>query len=172
MSHSEHKNDTVKPKKINIQFWPFLLILLPSLIIFTGIAIAFMDDHIKQDFYPEKTSKNSEKLDQINKARNLEIQADIDIDVSVWQLTIDSNTDLGDNHLIVELQHKSMSQSNTSLTLFNAGNGQYRGTLSDIEKGIWHIDIYPKGQAHNDKWRLKGEINLADTRTQINSGYY
>ena len=161
-------NDNIK--NVYQKLWPCLLFLIPVVVVLAGVAVAFIDEQKTDQSYFLDEIPSSHQIEQIDHAKSLDIQAHINIDVSVWQLTLNSNERLNDTHLIVELQHKSISDANTTLTLFNAGNGHYRGTLSDIDAGLWNIEIYPKAQVNKKIWRLKGEINLSDATTTLNNG--
>lgn len=154
------------------QFWPWFLFGLPGIVVVAGITTVFIavkgaDSVVSDSYYKEGLAINAIVAD-INKAKDMNLTADIGIDGSVWQVQLSADEAIGVDHLAVELHHPADSKKDISFTLINAGNQIYRGTLSDIDMNRWYIDIYPRTiGATADSWRLKGEIDVSNRTTRL-----
>ncbi|NRB38318.1 MAG: FixH family protein [Pseudomonadales bacterium] len=162
-------NDTLPWYK---QFWPWFIFGLPGVVVIAALATVYLavynaDSMVSDQYYKEGLAINAVVAD-LNHAKAMDLSAEINVDISIWQVQLSANTTMNDDHLIVELHHPADSDKDLQFTLFNAGNQIYRGTLSDVEMNRWYIDISPHGKEGTDaNWRLKGEIDLSNKTTRL-----
>ena len=144
---------------IHLPLWliPLPIIGLAIIILATQYVNNTHTNPVIDAYYATQGINSKNLIQSIDQAKSIDLQANINIDLSVWEVILSANTPVNTNHLVISLHSINAGNSPIHITLFNAGNQTYRGTLSDIEEGLWHIDITPKQS--NKKWRLKGKID-------------
>lgn len=163
------------------QFWPWFIFGLPGLVVIAGIstviiAVKGADSIVSDSYYKEGLAINK-VVEDINQAKAINLIADINIDVSIWQVKLSAEQAIDTEQITIELHHPADSNLDTSFTLFSAGNNTFRGTLSDTRMNRWYIDIFPKRvdvrnaelalTTPQHHWRLKGEIDISAPQTRI-----
>lgn len=122
----------------NSKFWLAVFIAVPVLFVIAGVlalTTSFKNGSAGTD--------NPANQGNIEYAKTFDFRADINIDGSVLNVTISANTPAGPENLIMELQNKSKQELFHQVRLINAGNNLYRGTLPEVEYGVWKISLYP-----------------------------
>ena len=167
---AEHKTNTQDnmPAPWYKQFWPWFVFGLPGVVVIAAIATVILaiyhaDSTVSDQYYKEGLAINAMVLD-LNRAKALDLSAEISVNAGVWQVTLAANKAMTDDHIIVHLQHPADSEKDVQFTLAKAGDQGYRGKAPD-ELGLnrWYIDIYPHGKEGTAaNWRLKGEVDVSN----------
>jgi len=151
--------DSDHPEPWYRQFWPWFLILLPSLSVIGSIVtivIATNSPHaMVVDDYARIGLATHAKLERDNRAAELGMAADIRFTDRGSEIRVSL---VGDaprpDHLVLLLSHPTLSASDRRMVL--PGYGElYSGRLEQPLTGRWYMQLSPP----DGDWRLAGELD-------------
>ena len=133
------------------QFWPWVLIGLPSSVVVASlvsyfIAVKGMDSVISKDYYKEGLAINTD-LTRDKKAQALGIAADITIeggDVTMKLTASEPATiqNLAGQPIMFELENLSFQDKNLSASLIPKGDGVWQGKFPEgVSRATWNARV-------------------------------
>lgn len=172
------------------EFWAWF-ILAPLIVVvivssFTiSLAVIGADDRVVDNYYKEGRMINM-RLDEDLAAARLQLTADIAFDQSIAELTVTLRTgkegsveELGvekifPDLLTLEFSHPSDQALDHQVQLKHIAQGQYQVELDRVLSYRWYLRLHPISQnvaasvdrssvEDNKRWRLRGEIDFAQT---------
>jgi len=159
--------DPAHPEPWYRQFWPWFLILLPSLSVIGSIVtivIAARSPHaMVVDDYARIGLATHAKLERDNRAAELGMAADIRFREHGLEIrvSLEGNAPRPD-HLVLLLSHPTLSKSDRQLLL--PGYGElYSGRLEEPLTGRWYLQLSPP----DGGWRLAGEMEAGSDTIRL-----
>lgn len=146
------------------QFWPwFLLGLLFSSIIFSitfaVMSIKSYDGMVVQEDYYEHGKAINMVLAKQERARELNLSADLRIDPLTSDIVIDLAGDVRPDKLYLDLIFPTEDDRDQSFVLEHVREGRYITQGPDNLRYRWYLQIQPV-QGDNADWRLIGEARF------------
>ncbi|MCL1077263.1 cytochrome C oxidase Cbb3 [Parashewanella spongiae] len=148
-----------KPEAWYKQFWPWFLIILPSIVIIASvitfkIALDNADSLVADDYYKKGKGINQD-IHKIQKARSLGLQ--FSINVLDDEVLIKQHGGKPYNAALnVEFYHPTIQQKDFAALASADGNHTYHITLKEPLEGEWEIRV----ENFNKSWRLQKRFNL------------
>lgn len=139
---------------------PWLLMAGPAVVVVASFitlwyAIKSNDGLVVEDYYKKGVAINLD-LARSEKARQLEMQADMDLTPGQVTVKLKSRDDLP-GRITVIIAHPTRAGLDHTLKLTGVG-GIYRGALDPITPGRWQIYLSDEGNT----WRMASEIQLPE----------
>ncbi|MGQ8363695.1 FixH family protein [Glaciecola sp. 1036] len=152
------QNEQVKPWYK--QFWPWFLIAIPvSSMIVASVVVKFATDGtnhlVVDDYYKEGKSINL-RLDQIERARELNITTLLAIDAQNATLEFVTGLPETGEALRLNLFHSTQPHRDTEILLARDASGVYRGVIDFPVDGKWRLRLTPM----DDSWKIQQRIEL------------
>lgn len=157
------------------QFWAWfvlapLLIVMVAWIPFMTIAVKDADDVVIDNYYKEGRMIN-QRVDEDRHARELGLQATLNLDLDVGDVLLSLNAAVADYQLpetlTLYLDHPLEADNDHVITLHQIVPGRYRGELDSRLNYRWYVRLEPEVVATADGtatryWRLLGELDLSN----------
>ncbi|GAB3379462.1 FixH family protein [Spongiibacter taiwanensis] len=158
------------------QFWPWFLIILPSVVVVAAIATVYIaikhsDELVIDTYYKEGLAIN-QQLSQNQQARQQAVVAKIYLNPSMdlrLQLTGEGLAQI--NHLQLRLQHPTTEALDQSVVLTRRDGEWFEGRLGQPLLGVnhlgapsqsrWYLTLQPFHSEEYGNWRLKGEWDMS-----------
>lgn len=142
------------------QFWPWVLIILPTIAVIFSINMLFIamdteDTLVVDDYYQEGKWINIQ-LAKIHKAQALGIQGKLTVVNNRIEVTIQSNTPLDGAALTLDFHHATLSELDFHVQLLKNAAGRYVAEHSSDIAGKWQVTLTPFDQ----QWKIQENINL------------
>ncbi|WP_438865426.1 FixH family protein [Neptunicella sp.] len=142
------------------QFWPWVLIILPSIAVIFSINMFFIamnteDTLVVDDYYKEGKWINIQ-LAKIHKAQELGIQGKLTVINNRIEVAIQSNTPLDGTALSLDFHHATLSKLDFHVQLLRNAAGLYVAEHSSDIAGKWQITLTP----FDKLWKIQENINL------------
>lgn len=143
------------------QFWPWVLILLPSTVVVAGLTTVFIanrhaDDLVVDEYYKDGLAINRQ-LEKKQRAQELEISARLRFDKSLVTAHITGPVPAGELKLL--MSHPLESDQDFGISLTQVETGIYRGELAQAIAPRWHWTLEQEGE---QGWRLDGSVQSSD----------
>jgi len=145
------------------QFWPWFLITFPAIAVIAGIATIILaiksdDGLVKDDYYKAGLAIN-QTLDLQQKARELNLNANVNWDKLTHTITLKLTGKLSvlPPRLTLQLAHATRANLDQAVTLFLAPDKKsYTGKLENVKTGNWILILEPEVK----NWRINGRVTL------------
>ncbi|WP_374335781.1 FixH family protein [Leeia sp.] len=140
------------------QFWPWLLICLPGVVVIASIATWVIasrtaDDEVDKDYYKVGLTINRDKGKE-DQARQLGVQANLMLgEQGLIRVYLRSKNALTAEPLELFLQHPSRQAYDQRVQLKPIGPGLYEGQAQPLRAGRWYVDLSSK------QWQVRGEAH-------------
>ncbi|CAA0124628.1 Uncharacterised protein [BD1-7 clade bacterium] len=145
------------------QFWPWFLIALPGSVVIASLWLVFISfkhaDSVVSDNYYKEGLAISQVVEDLKRATNLGLQANLAMNHGVLTVSLESEQPLQDDQNLpigIALLHPADKALDHRVIAKPIGNYVYIAEVGDIPAGRWYMDIY--SQKETDNWRLKGEL--------------
>ena len=151
------------------QFWPWVLIALPGTVViasFVTLYIAIVNSHsmVKDNYYKDGLAINRYlKEDQL--AKQLSITAQLQFLPASGKIKLLLMGDHGNNSqvLILYFIHPVNASKDFQLPLQMNSSGDYEQSVLELDLTRWYLQLSPADTSPDQRWRIRGEINLATT---------
>lgn len=151
------------------QFWPWFLIALPGTVViasFITLYIAIVNSHsmVKDNYYQDGLAINRYLLeDQL--AEQLEISAGLEFLPASGEIKLMLNGNVGSDSpvLILSFIHPVNASADFQLPLQKNAAGFYQQSVLQLDLTRWYLQLSPADASPDQRWRIRGEINLAKT---------
>jgi hypothetical protein len=142
------------------QFWPWFLIIVPltSMVVsFTMMNFAFttQDSMVVDDYYKEGKGINV-KLQAIERAKALNIQADVRVTNDAIEVSFASGQNIDGQALVVDFYHSTQEHKDFSVNVFKDAQNVYRAPIENATNGKWRVSLHPM----DESWKLQKQISL------------
>ncbi len=149
------------------QFWPWVLIALPGSVViasFVTLYIAIVNSHsmVKDNYYKDGLAINRYlKEDQL--AEQLAITAKLQFLPASSKVKLLLSGDHGNDRqvLILYFIHPVNSSKDFQLPLQVSASGNYEQSILELDLTRWYLQLSPADASPDQRWRIRGEINLA-----------
>ena len=148
------------------QFWPWFLITLPGIAVVASIITIIIastnsDGVVVDNYYKEGLAIN-QKLDQVDNARAMNLQAFASVNKSVLVVTFaEQSKAFNDTLLLMKFIHPTRAELDFEVILSKTEHKQFQAELDKNIQGTWRIHLSPViGVGLKDKttdWRLAGK---------------
>ncbi|MGH1484654.1 MAG: FixH family protein [Cellvibrionaceae bacterium] len=162
------------PKPWYREFWawfilsPLIVVVIVSSITVT-LAVRHADDRVIDNYYKEGRMINI-RQDEDLLAQTLSVKASINFDQTLQELTLQLSVqgELPDS-LLLELGHPAQVDLDQAIVLKRVANDQYHAELPNkFFDNRWYLRLAPVfSDSEKTPWRVRGEINFAQTSTVI-----
>ncbi|XGA80620.1 FixH family protein [Halomonas sp. CH40] len=147
------------------QFWPwFLLGLLFSSIIvsttFAVVSIKSFDGMVVQEDYYEHGKAINMVLAKQERARELNLVADMRLDPLTSDIVVDLSGDVRPDELYLSLIFPTENDRDQTFVLEHVRNGRYITQGPDNLRYRWYLQIQPELEQDDAEWRLIGEATF------------
>lgn len=148
------------------QFWPWFLIILPSVVVVAAIATVYIaikhsDELVMDSYYKEGLAIN-QQLSQDQQARRQAVVAKLYLDPSRdMRLQLSGEGLAQINHLQLRLQHPTTEALDQSVVLTRRDGEWFEGRLGATTEGRWYVTLQPFHSEEYGNWRLKGEWDMS-----------
>jgi hypothetical protein len=151
------------------QFWPWVLIALPGTVViasFITLYIAIVNSHsmVKDDYYKDGLAINRYlKEDQL--AEKLAITAELQFLPASGKIKLQllGEHDNDSQVLILYFIHPVNASADFQLPLQINSPGDYEQSVLELDLTRWYLQLSPADASPDQRWRIRGEINLAST---------
>lgn len=142
------------------QFWPWFLIILPSIVVvWTIITVVIFTqnsvDLVTEDYYKKGKGINVD-ISKINVAKELGLSAQVVSDENAIVITFDKGTLDHFPAITAMFAHRTLPDRDFSRLLTSDAQGQYRFELDDALQGPWFIELTP----HDAQWLIQGRVTF------------
>ncbi len=167
------------------EFWAwFILAPLIATVILSTImvvtAVRYGDDEITDDYY-KKGRMINQSLEQVERAGDLGLAAEINFDLDLGDVTLVLAADkipADSQQLTLFLDHPVSADLDEVLVLKQFAPGNFRADLDHRLANRWYLRLLPGDQSQNDgaaedlandadQWRLNGEIDFSYNRSVV-----
>jgi hypothetical protein len=147
------------------QFWPWFLICIPlSSFIVGGFVVSFATDGtnslVVDDYYKEGKSINA-RLDKIEKARELKVQTQLNIDNGLISVQFISGAPKSREALKLDFFHVTQESKDFFVLLSADANGVYRASTDAPINGKWRLRLTPL----DEDWKVQQTLVLPISST-------
>lgn len=155
------------PEKWYRQFWPWLLIGLPGIVVIASfvtlaIAIKHADDTVADNYYKQGLAINQELSADV-KARELGLRAHVELDATTLAITLEGNLQAMPTQLTARFIHPVSADRDFAAPLLPDSNGEYRARLAQPIDGRWTLEISQPAEA----WRLRAQARIENGRSEF-----
>jgi hypothetical protein len=142
------------------QFWPWFLICIPlSSFIVGGFVVSFATDGtnslVVDDYYKEGKSINA-RLDKIEKAKELNIQTQLNVSDGLITLVFLSGAPQSREALKLDFFHVTQEAKDFYVLLSADANGIYRASTDKPTSGKWRLRLTPL----DETWKVQKKLIL------------
>ena len=142
------------------QFWPWFLIILPSIVVIWTIitVIVFSQNSVSlvtEDYYKKGKGINID-LSKIDAAKSQELSATITSTGQQIVVHFDKGQLTHYPALNVMFAHRTLPDRDFSRMLSADANGNYRLDLDSELQGPWFIEVTP----HDQSWLIQGRVQF------------
>jgi len=147
--------------------WPWILMAAPAAAVVGGaimlaLAVGSFDGLVAEDYYKQGLAVN-QQLARVQKARELGVQGEIDIDTHAGgpvRIALRGAIAAKDD-VTLTLSHPTRAGLDQRVPLTAAGEGAYAGRIAGMAAGRWHVIV----ESAAGGWRIQGELQVPqDTR--------
>lgn len=143
------------------QFWPWFLILMPTVVVVAALATLFVanrhaDDLVVDEYYRDGLAINRQ-LEKQHRAGRLGMSARLVFSGTTAVVSVSGPVEAKELDLL--LSHPLESDRDFRVRLNRAAPGEYRGLLEKPVAPRWHWTL--QGPASGG-WRLDGTVTAAD----------
>ena len=140
------------------QFWPWFLIALPGSVVIAGfitlyIAIVNAPSMVSDNYYKDGLAINRSLLED-ELARKI-------------LLTLNGQQVEDNGVLILYFIHPVDSKADFEIPLQKYADGSYRQSILTLDKTRWYLQLSPVVASPEQRWRIRGEIDLSHTAYTI-----
>ena len=155
------------------QFWPWFLIALPGSVVIAGfitlyIAIVNAPSMVSDNYYKDGLAINRSLLeDELARKNLISAKLQIDNDNKEILLTLNGQQVEDNGVLILYFIHPVDSKSDFEVPLQKNTDGSYRQSILTLDKTRWYLQLSPVVASPEQRWRIRGEIDLSHTAYTI-----
>lgn len=155
------------PEKWYRQFWPWLLIGLPGIVVIASfvtltIAVKHADDTVADNYYKDGLAINQELSADV-KARELGLRAHVELDATALVVVLEGALAPKPNQLTARFIHPVSADRDFAVPLLPDSNGVYRARLSQPIDGRWTLELSETAAA----WRLRAPTRVENGHSEV-----
>ena len=149
------------------QFWPWVLIALPGTVViasFVTLYIAIVNSHsmVKDNYYKDGLAINRYlKEDQLAELRAITAQLQFLPASKKVKILLGGDHGNDSQLLILYFIHPVNASKDFQLPLQMNTSGNYEQSVLKLELTRWYLQLSPADASPDQRWRIRGEINLA-----------
>ncbi|MGS2723874.1 FixH family protein [Porticoccus sp. GXU_MW_L64] len=160
---------TIDSKPWYQQFWPWLIIGLPAIVVVAAIltvrlALHSADDMVVDNYYKDGKAIN-QRLEQDTRASELHMLAEVSFNLDGGLVSVTLSGEVQPESLRLKLMHPMEADNDRDIVLEQRGQGSYRGELDQRLKHRYLLRLLPAGD--DAPWRLNGEIDFERSQGTI-----
>ena len=155
------------------QFWawfilsPLIVVVIVSSIT-VSLAVKYKDDRVIDNYYKEGRMINM-RLEEDQQAQSLKAKAALTFDREIQEvgLVLDIESPSLPEKLVLEFSHPLQADLDYSLNFTRIAQNQYRAEFpTQLLTHRWYLRLLPLlDDSTEQRWRLRGEIDFAQTQT-------
>lgn len=140
-----------------------LIVIVLVMAVLISIAVRWSDD-VVVDNYSREGRMYNERLEQDQRARDLNLQAQLEVDPEAGEVWLTLTGERSPDNLMLLIQHPTEADLDQAIRLSRVGAGRYRGDLDYPLAHHRYLQLFAGDSAAQRtaaEWRLKGELDFS-----------
>lgn len=145
------------------QFWPWFLIILPSIVVIGTLVVVFIFHQnavslVTEDYYKKGKGINVD-LSKINEAKRYHLQAAVLSEGSDIVIELKKGSLAHYPALQIMFAHRTLPDRDFTQLVTADFQGHYRIKLEEALSGPWFLELSP----YDNEWLIQGRVNFPIT---------